>query len=80
MLLSKQDKEGSTPLHKAAFNGDVDVLKLFLDAGVDLNVVDKEVCSWGRARGTVAFIYRFLFLPYCFLFLTYYFLFLFFAF
>ena len=42
MLLSKQDKEGSTPLHKATFNGDVDVVKMFLESGVDLNALDKE--------------------------------------
>ena len=58
MLLSRQDKEGSTPLHKAAFNGDVDVLKLFLDAGVDLNVVDKEVClNIGRGGGVYFYSY-----------------------
>ena len=42
MLLSKQDKEGSTPLHKATYNGDVEVVKMFLESGVDLNALDKE--------------------------------------
>lgn len=41
-MLNCRDKEGSTPLHKAAFKGDQAIVQLFLDAGADINAADNE--------------------------------------
>ena len=36
-LLRARDKDGSTPLHCAAWNGHVEVATILLDAGADIN-------------------------------------------
>ncbi len=36
-LLQARDKDGSTPLHCAAWNGHADVAAILLDAGADIN-------------------------------------------
>src|SRR5262245_30908102 len=36
-LVAARDKDGSTPLHCAAWHGHVDVAKILLDAGADVN-------------------------------------------
>src|SRR6185503_4592665 len=36
-LLQTRDKDGSTPLHCAAWNGHVETVRFLLDAGADIN-------------------------------------------
>lgn len=42
LLLNVTDSEGSTPLHKSAWQGDLETMKQLLDAGADINVCDNE--------------------------------------
>ena len=45
-LLQARDKDGSTPLHCAAWHGDVETVRFLLDAGADIN--DQNQSShWG---------------------------------
>lgn len=50
--VDKQDKEGATPLHKSAYMGDNDVLKLLIEKGANVNSV---VCAQSAAdiRGRI---------------------------
>merc|ERR1711988_26739 len=50
---------GSTPLHKAAFQGDADILQMIIDAGADLDAVDHESATAlhkGAFKGNTAVI------------------------
>ena len=40
--INVQDKEGSTPLHIAAYNNDIEMLKLLIEKGSDINGRDYE--------------------------------------
>jgi ankyrin repeat protein len=51
-----QDKDGDTPLHKAAYKGYVDVVKLLLEHGADPNIKNKSGITplyWAVFRGHV---------------------------
>ncbi len=41
-LLNKQDKDFLTPVNKAALLGNLELVKLFIESGADLNIGDKE--------------------------------------
>jgi ankyrin repeat protein len=38
--VNDKDNEGSTPMHNAAYKGNVDCIQLLLDAGADPNIPD----------------------------------------
>lgn len=40
--LNKQDEEGKTPLHRAVFRGDIQLVKLLLLFGADTKIIDRE--------------------------------------
>lgn len=40
--VNHRDIDGATPLHKAAFNGKLDCLKILVNAGADLDAADVE--------------------------------------
>jgi len=45
-LVRARDKDGSTPLHCAAWNGHVDVAQILLQAGADINDHNRNA-HWG---------------------------------
>jgi ankyrin repeat protein len=45
-LLHARDKDGSTPLHCAAWNGQVDVVRLLLERGADASIENQNT-HWG---------------------------------
>eukprot|EP01100_Stratorugosa_tubuloviscum_P007291 TRINITY_DN304_c0_g3_i3.p1 TRINITY_DN304_c0_g3~~TRINITY_DN304_c0_g3_i3.p1 ORF type:complete len:1454 (+),score=867.69 TRINITY_DN304_c0_g3_i3:46-4407(+) len=42
VLLNQKDHEGCVCLHKAAFNGDTEIVQMLLDSGADFTLQDKE--------------------------------------
>ncbi|KAK6836360.1 hypothetical protein PG987_006855 [Apiospora arundinis] len=52
--LDSRDRDGLTPLMKAARDGDADVLKLLLDGGANVNASDtvgRTALSWASSKG-----------------------------
>ena len=53
-MYKRQDKEGGTPLHVAAFQGHADVARALLEAGASMDAVDKQgrtPLHWAAVRG-----------------------------
>jgi ankyrin repeat protein len=65
--LDKQDKEGATPLHKSAYMGDNDVLKLLVDKGAIVNSVVLTIKIVCRTISCHDFFFFFFFLVLCIL-------------
>jgi len=43
--VSVPDRDGDTPLHRAAGNGNAEIARMLLDKGADVNARDKEGLS-----------------------------------
>jgi ankyrin repeat protein len=48
-ILNAKDNEGTTALHKAAFIGDIAVMKILIDGGADVNAVDEGATPLHKA-------------------------------